>query len=297
MKVLLFGYGEVGCGAVEFLQSAGDRVAAVVTHRDDPAERHWFRSLAEMASCSGIEVFAGEDLGRDGIGRLARDLRPDLILSAFYRNLIPVDALAAAPLGALNLHASLLPRLRGRAPINWALVDLEERTGVTLHHMVTEPDAGDIVAQRGFDIGPRDTALDIYKRVLVESKLLLEEVWPLVRAGAAPRRPQDHSLATMRGRRRPEDGRIDWSQPARRIDGLVRAVTEPFPGAFTFLDGRKVMVWSGEAVEGRGRPGEAIAEGLIAAGIGAYRVERCEFEGPAREPLVLAPGMRLGDGR
>ncbi len=297
MNVLLFGYGEVGCAALEFLQSVGDCVAAVVTHRDDSGERRWFRSLAELAGRSGIETFTSEDLGNDGLARLARAVGPDLILSAFYRRLIPMDALAAAHLGALNLHASLLPRLRGRAPIHWALVDLEERTGVTLHHMVAEPDAGDIVAQRGFDIGPRDTAPDLYRRVLAEERLLLEEIWPLVRAGAAPRRPQDHSRATVRGRRRPEDGRIDWSEPARRIDGLVRAVTEPFPGAFTFCGGRKVMVWSGEPINGRGRPGEVIAPSVVATGSGAYRAIRCEFDGPDREPLVVVPGMRFGDGR
>jgi methionyl-tRNA formyltransferase len=221
--------------------------------------------------------------------------------------MIPVAVLALAPRGALNLHGSLLPRLRGRAPINWALVECEEETGVTLHHMVAAPDAGDIVAQRGWRIGPRDDARDLFFRAVEETRILLRDVWPLIRAGTAPRIPQDPARATYRGRRRPEDGRIDWSQPTRRVDGLVRAVTAPFPGAFTFLDGKKLMVWSGTPASlpggARGEsgrqapPGTLIAESLVATGDGAYRIECCEFSGDPSARPRLAAGTRLGRAR
>jgi methionyl-tRNA formyltransferase len=291
MRIVLFGYGEMGSTGLEFLLGQGEDVAAAITHRDDPAEKRWYRSLAEVAGNQGVPVIYGEevDLERE-VGRLS----PDLILSFYYRSMIPMKVLRKAPAGALNLHGSLLPRLRGRAPINWALVECEEETGVTLHHMVKAPDAGDIVAQRGWKIGPRDTAKDLFFRAVEEAKLLLRDSWPGIRAGTAPRIPQDPSKATYRGRRRPDDGRIDWNAPTRRIDGLVRAVTEPFPGAFTFLDGRKLMVWAGSPAPGRGTPGSVIAPALVATGDGAYRIQRCEFaEEPGRAP-AWTPGTTLG---
>ena len=292
MRIVLFGYGEMGCTGLEFLLAAKEDVAAVITHRDDPAEKRWYRSLAEVATKAGVRVIYGEET--DLAGEVAR-LRPDLILSFYYRNMIPVKVLQLAPKGALNLHGSFLPRLRGRAPINWALVECEEETGVTLHHMVKAPDAGDIVAQRGWKIGPRDTAKDLFFRAVEEAKLLLREVWPRVRDGTAPRLPQDPLKATYRGRRRPDDGKIDWTQPTKRIDGLVRAVTDPFPGAFTFLGGRRLMVWAGSPADGRGAPGTLLADGVVATGDGAYRIERCELAGAPSERPALRAGLKLGE--
>jgi len=295
VRVLLFGYGEMGCTGLEFLLEEEETVAAVITHRDDPGEKRWFRSLAELAGGAGVRTCFGEDHGAEGLEGLVRSLSPDLILSFFYRQLIPMTVLDRAPRGGLNLHGSLLPRLRGRAPLNWALVEGEERTGVTLHHMVARPDAGDIVAQRGFDIGPRDTALTLFNRAVAETRVLLREVWPAIRAGTAPRIAQDHRRATYRGRRTPADGRIDWSLPTRRVDGLVRAVTDPFPGAFTHLEGRKLMVWEGTPAEGRGPPGRVLAEGLVATGDAAYRIERCDYAEAAAETPRLRKGINLGD--
>src|SRR5258706_6676262 len=273
MRIVLFGYGEMGCTGLEFLLAQREEIAAVITHRDDPNEKQWYRSLAEVATAAKVPLIYGEE--SDLKAEVAR-LKPELILSFYYRNMIPMSVLGLAPRGALNLHGSKLPRLRGRAPINWALVECEEESGVTLHHMVKGPDEGDIVAQRAWRIGPRDTAKDLFFRAVDEGKLLLREIWPAVRAGTAPRVNQDDAKATYRGRRRPDDGRIDWSQPAKRIDGLVRAVTDPFPGAFTTLGGRKLMVWQGVPAAGRGSPGILIDEALVATGDGANRIERCE---------------------
>ena len=292
MRIVLFGYGEMGCTGLEFLRGQGEEVAAVVTHRDDPAEKRWYRSLAETAAKAGLPVLYGAEV--DLLKEVDR-LRPEMILSFYYRDMIPMGILRRAPRGALNLHGSLLPRLRGRAPINWALVECEEETGVTLHHMVKAPDAGDIVGQRGWKIGPRETAKDLFFRAVEEAKMLLRDVWPGVRAGTAPRIPQDPLKATYRGRRRPEDGRIDWTQPTKRIDGLVRAVTDPFPGAFTSLRGRKLMVWAGSPAEGRGAPGIALADGIVATGDGAFRIERSEFAEDRASKPIISRGDRLGD--
>ena len=283
MRVVLFGYGEMGCTGLEFLLAQGEEIAAVVTHRDDPREKRWFRSLADLSVETGTPVFIGEEIDlRNVVGKLG----PDLILSFYYRRMIPTRVLSLAPKGALNLHGSKLPRLRGRAPLNWALVECEKETGVTLHHMVAEPDAGDIVAQRSWRIGPRDTAKNLFDRAVAETRLLLADIWPALRAGTAPRIPQDPNQATYRGRRTPEDGRIDWNQPAVRIDGLVRAVTDPFPGAFTFLQGEKLLIWAGQPVPGRGSAGTLILDRVVATGEEAYRIDRWSAPDGSAPPLA-----------
>jgi methionyl-tRNA formyltransferase len=292
VRIVLFGYGEMGATGLEFLLAQREEVAAVITHRDDPAEKRWYRSLAQVATAAGVPVLYGEEID---LLREVERLGPELILSFYYRSMIPMDVLHQAPAGAMNLHGSLLPRLRGRAPINWALVECEEETGVTLHHMVKSPDAGDIVAQRGFKIGPRDTAKDLFFRAVEETKLLLRDIWPSIHDGTAPRIPQNPLKATYRGRRRPEDGKIDWRKPAREIDGLVRAVTDPFPGAFTSIGGRKLMIWQGHPAPGGGTPGAAIGEALIATGEGAFQIERCEFADDRSTTPKIPKGTKLGD--
>jgi UDP-4-amino-4-deoxy-L-arabinose formyltransferase/UDP-glucuronic acid dehydrogenase (UDP-4-keto-hexauronic acid decarboxylating) len=249
VRVLFFGYSQMGYRAVELLAERGDEVAAVVTHRDDPLENRWYKTPAEAAAAHGFAVHYAEDLGRDGVAALARAAAPDLVLSVFYRDLLPEPVLAAARLAALNLHPSLLPAYRGRAPINWVLVNGERETGVTLHHMVARADAGDVVAQRAIAIAPRETALSLYLKVEAAGTELLRRALPRVAAGEAPRRPQDPARATVVGRRRPEDGRIDWSWPAERIDRLVRAVAPPWPGAFAEIEGRRVEIHAGEPAE------------------------------------------------
>jgi methionyl-tRNA formyltransferase len=245
VRVLFFGYSQLGARAVDLLVERGDEVAAVVTHRDDPGEERWYRTPAEAAAAHGLTVCYGAELG-DGGAELARRIAPDLVLSIMYRDLLPEAVLAAARLAALNLHPSLLPAYRGRAPINWVLVNGETETGVTLHHMVRRADAGDVVAQRPIPVAPRETALSLYHKVERAGVALLAETLPLVAAGRAPRRPQDESRASKFGRRTPADGRLDWAWPAARIDALVRAVAPPWPGAFGDLAGRRVRVLAGE---------------------------------------------------
>ena len=234
MKVLFLGYSQLGYRAVKLLPELGFEVAAVVTHRDDPSERRWYRTPAEAAAELGLPLHYAEELAAapGGLAAFAERSAPDVILSVFYRELLPAPLLAAARRAALNLHPSLLPAYRGRAPINWVLVQGEERTGVTLHHMIGRADAGDVVGQRAIEIAPRETALSLYRKVEEEGVRLLAELLPRVAAGTAPRIPQDETRASTFGRRRPEDGRIDWHWPARQIHDLVRAVAPPFPGAF-----------------------------------------------------------------
>ena len=229
-KAVVFGYHDVGVRCLGALLDAGVEVALVVTHRDDPAERIWFASVAELARGRGIETV----LDPEPAALLARlrAIAPDFIFSFYYRRMLPPEALATAKRGAYNMHGSLLPKYRGRAPVNWAVLNGETETGATLHEMVAKPDAGRIVEQQAVPIGPDDLAVEVFRRVTGAAEAVMRRsIGPLL-AGSAPLRPNDIARGSYYGGRRPEDGRIDWRKSAREIHNLVRAVAPPYPGAF-----------------------------------------------------------------
>lgn len=276
----------MGYACMEALLAMGAPIAALFTHPDDAHEEIWWRSCAELARHNAIAVNTPERLDAQWTGRIAA-MRPAVIYSFYYRNLLPDSVLRLAPLGAYNMHGSMLPAYRGRAPVNWMLVNGEREAGVTLHHMVARADAGDIVAQRAVPIDDADTALTLYRKLVPIGAELIREMHPLIVAGCAPRRPQDLSRGGYFGRRRPADGAIDWRWPARRIFNLVRAVTHPYPGAFCFAGGRKLFIWRSAIAREDGRrgvAGEIVAAGEdgameIAAGEGSILVARAQFEG------------------
>jgi methionyl-tRNA formyltransferase len=242
-RIVVFGYSDVGHACLTHLLERRANVVAVYTHEDAPGERLWFPSVRELAAEHGIPVHLDVDLSHaDALDEL-RALEPELILSFYYRALLPRDVLALPRLGAFNMHGSLLPKYRGRAPVNWAVLHGETETGATLHVMTPRADAGDIVDQEAVPIGPNDTAAEVQACVRDAAVTVLTRQLHALLRGDAPRRPQDPALATTFGRRRPEDGAFDWSWPATRIHNLVRAVTHPYPGATTALAGRAVHVW------------------------------------------------------
>ena len=198
----------------------------VVTHLDDPNETRWYASLHDFAKSRNLRVLADPPLQTLDIGS------PDLVFSFYYRAMLPMTLLRHARLGAFNMHGSLLPRYRGRAPLNWAIVKGERETGVTLHEMVEKPDAGRIVDQAAVPIGPDDTAVEVFHRMTEAAVIVLKRSLPSLVKGEVQYRPNDLSRGSYYGRRRPEDGRIDWSRSAQEIHNLVRAVAPPFPGAF-----------------------------------------------------------------
>lgn len=300
-------YHEMGCVGLEAVLAAGLEVALVVTHPDDPREERWFRSVRELAERAGAPVLELEDPNAPGhVARIAA-ARPDLIFSFYFRKMIGPEILALAGVGAFNLHGSLLPKYRGRAPVNWVLVNGEERTGVTLHVMDAKPDHGAIVGQRAVPITRDDTALSLYRRLACEARGLLDGALPLIRGGRAPLTPQDHAQSSYFGGRKPADGRIDWGWPAERVRNLVRAVTRPWPGAFTFTRGRRLIVWWGETREAAAHvfPGQLVeAPGglVVRTGMGCLLPVEVQPEGGAAAPwadavraLGLCPGNRLGE--
>jgi methionyl-tRNA formyltransferase len=195
--------------------------------------------------------------------------------------------LRQARLGAFNMHGSLLPRYRGRAPVNWAILHGEPETGATLHHMLEEPDAGDIVDQERVPIGPEDPVGTVMARIRDAALTVLARQLENLLRGTAPRSPQDHARATSFGRRRPEDGRIDWQRPAREIFNLVRAVTRPFPGAFAdFEPERRLMVWWARPLVGAAAPGRILSSAPLRIGTadGCLEVLDAEWRSPADSP-------------
>ncbi len=221
-------------------------ILAIYSHLDDPGENIWFGSVAEWGRKNRIPVFCPKDVNApEWIDRIRR-LSPEVIFSFYYRNLLSDDILRIPPAGAFNLHGSLLPAYRGRSPVNWVLVNGEQRTGVTLHYMLRAPDAGDIVGQKEVRIEFEDTAYTLYQKLCEKARDLLAEALPLIKGGNAPRVVQNLSQGSYYGGRKPEDGKIDWTWPVMRVYNLIRAVTEPFPGAFTFLPGgEKLFIWWG----------------------------------------------------
>jgi methionyl-tRNA formyltransferase len=293
-RILFFGYSEVGRDCLDLLLEGGHNVVALISHEDNPGEKIWFRTPAAAARARGVPVHTPEKVGTpEWVGRIA-EMRPDLILSVYYRNMISTKVLGLAPLGAFNMHGSLLPRYRGRAPINWAVLNGEPRIGMTLHRMVREPDAGAVVDQEGVDIGPRDTAEEAFRKVLPCARHVLARQIGALLAGTARETPQDASQATYFGGRKPEDGRIDWTRSPLQVFNLVRAVTDPYPGAFSEVGASRLMVWWAEwdspATRGKaGRPGEVLSTSplVVAAGDGALELTRTEWRG-APAPILRA---------
>jgi methionyl-tRNA formyltransferase len=286
-RVIVFGYHDIGVACLQVLLDQGADVVAVVTHRDDPAEMIWFGSVAEVAAAHGIPVHTPEDPNIPTFVEKVRRLQPDLIFSFYYRRLLSQAILAIPPLGAINLHGSLLPKYRGRAPVNWVLVRGETTTGVTLHYMDEKADHGDIIAQSKVPIAVEDTALTLSRKLTAVGRSLLAEMYPLITESKAPRIPQDHGAATKFRRRTPADGLIDWSRPAREIYNLIRGVTHPFPGAYTFQDGRRILLWTARPPGGQScgaPPGTILGPGEggaleVATGDGILEATGIQAEG------------------
>lgn len=284
----VFAYHEIGVRCLQVLLDAAVDVRLVVTHADDAAERKWFASVAELARRRGLATLL--DPESDELERRVQATAPEFLFSFYYRRMLPPAILALAPRGAFNMHGSLLPKHRGRAPVNWAVLLGDTETGATLHEMVEKPDAGRIVDQMAVPIGPDDTALKVFRRVTEAADAVLRRSLPRLVAGTAVLRPQDLARGSYHGARRPEDGRIDWSKSAAEIHNLVRGVAPPYPGACCRLGERSLRVL-------RSRVGAFVGKsqvpslGLDAQGLHAtcgdgvaLRLLQCELDGRALGP-------------
>lgn len=293
--ILVFAYHDVGYECLDLLIQNDEYIVAVITHRDDPNEERWFRSVAALAKKYDIPVYTPETVNTPEWIEKIRSWEPDLIFSFYYRNMIAQEILDLPKLGAFNMHGSLLPKYRGRAPMNWAVLHGEKQTGVTLHHMVKSPDAGDIVDQEAVSILAEDTTQDVFKKAVKAARLVLERQLDGLYQGTAPRKKQDESQATYFSGRKPEDGKIDWTQKAEAIYNLVRAVTHPYPGAFTELNGKKLLVWWAKPMAGTGgTPGQVMSVDPLIVATGSGNLELVNAEWEDEDEPTLEVGQVLG---
>jgi methionyl-tRNA formyltransferase len=242
-RAIVFAYSEVGVRCLRELLAQGIEIPLVFTHEDDPGESQWYGSVKQLAEANRLRVETPDDPNTPEWLAEGRAANPDFVFSFYYRHLLSGGWLALARRGSLNMHGSLLPKYRGRAPVHWAIIQGETRTGASLHHMVEKPDAGALVDQQAVPILENDTALDVSIKVAEAAQQVLQRSLPKLIDGTADSIALELARGSYFGRRRPEDGRIDWRRPARSVHDLVRAVAPPFPGAFTVVNGCRLGVW------------------------------------------------------
>ena len=242
MHAVVFAYHDVGVNCLKALLNAGIQVDLVVTHEDDPNENVWFASVAKLCTEKNIPYITPSAGELNDLTPKLQALSPDYIFSFYYRHMIPAQILACAKIAALNMHGSLLPKYRGRAPVNWAILHGETETGATLHVMEVKPDAGDIVGQAKVSIGPDETATDVFGKVSEAAVAVINQVLPELLQGKVPRKPNELQKGSYFGGRKPADGQIHWNQSAQQVHNLVRAVAPPYPGAFTEHNGTTMIL-------------------------------------------------------
>ena len=287
-SAVVFAYHNVGVRCLAVLLQHGVDVRLVLTHEDNPNETIWFDSLSDRAKQHGIEVITPLDPNTPDIVERIRAIEPDFIFSFYYRSMLQAPLLSVPTQGALNMHGSLLPKYRGRVPVNWAVIRGESETGATLHYMVEKPDAGDIVGQQAVPIGPDDTALEVFGKVTDAAAAVLDTALPALLRFERIGRSQDLSQGSYFGGRKPEDGRIDWNDSAANIHNLVRGVAPPYPGAFFDLQGRRIKLLGTKHIAERrmdiASPGIIVLRGRLHAvcGDGAIlQLSQVEIDGEA----------------
>ncbi|HVN98841.1 MAG TPA: formyltransferase [Steroidobacteraceae bacterium] len=296
-RAVVFAYHDVGVRCLRALLAQGVTVPLVVTHADDPGEQVWFDSVARHAHWHGLEVITPADARSPELLARVRAAQPDFLFSFYYRHMLPAELLASAPRGAYNMHGSLLPKYRGRVPVNWAVLHGERETGATLHAMTARADDGGIVDAQAVPILPDDTAGEVFRKVTVAAELTLLRALPALLAGTAVLRAQDAAQASYFGRRTRADGAIDWRLGVAAVHNLVRAVAPPYPGAFAQADGMPLRVLRSLAGPGVGAPRPELRwiDGEVRALCHDGQLRLLEFELDGKSVDAAAFRARFGD--
>jgi methionyl-tRNA formyltransferase len=247
MRVAFLGNHTVGVTALSALMEVAE-VTGVIAHPTDPEDGVRYASVYDFAMARGLPAIRAR--GRDAtVPAFLAQAAPDLLWITDYRYLLPSALLTSARYGAVNLHPSLLPHYRGRAPLNWAILHGEREVGLTAHVVDAGMDSGDILAQHRLVLADDDDVGDALERLMPLYDALPRQIVRGFETQSLTRTPQDHALATTFPARTPADGQVRWSEPARRIHNLVRAVAAPYPGAFSHLDERRVTIWRTRPVD------------------------------------------------
>ncbi len=231
-SAVVFAYHNVGVRGLASLLANDIDVKLLVTHEDNPEENIWFGSVAELAALNHIPVIRPDDPNAVAVVEQIRELKPDWLFSFYYRNMLGQSLLDIPAKAALNLHGSLLPKYRGRVPINWVVLRGEQECGASLHRMEIKPDAGALIDQQAIPILPNDTAHEVFQKVTCAAEMVLMRSLPGLLQGTQQETPLDLSAGSYFGGRKPDDGRIDWSGSTQQVHNLIRAVAPPYPPAF-----------------------------------------------------------------
>ena len=301
MRIVFIGTGEIGVPTLQALLNSENEIVAVITQPDKPVGREQRiepppikkavigreqpSAFAELtAGKAGAPIFQPARIKDPQATEEIRRLTPDLIVVAAYGQILPRAVLEIPRLACLNLHASLLPRWRGAAPIQAAIAAGDGESGITVMYMAEGLDTGDILLQRSIEIQPNDTGESLHDRLAQIAPEALLESFRLLAAGNAPRIPQDNARASYAPKLKREDGLIDWSESAEAIERKIRAYN-PWPGAFMKIDSQNLKIFSASVVDINGQPGEVLRsdKGLIvAAGKGALSLAEVQLEGKRR---------------
>ena len=242
-KILFFGFSDIGYQCLKYLIDEEYYVIGVFTHDTDPHEKQWFKTAESLAKENFIPVFKPSTLKTKKWYRKVKYIQPDLILSLYYRNIIPEEIFSQAKFGAYNMHGSYLPTYRGRAPLNWAIINGENYSGVSLHVLEKTFDTGAIVDQEKVEFTEDEYVADIQPRITDAGVKLFKRSLEKLLDGNPQTTPQNENNATYFGKRTPEDGRIDFNKSAKDVYNLIRALSKPFPGAFAQINGKDTIFW------------------------------------------------------
>lgn len=246
MNIFLFAGSRRGYAVLKKLIAARASIAGILCLVEDPHEEQFHPKIAAIAKEHAIPVFFSNETKPSDYATVLRQIKPDVAFAIGWRYLIVKEAYDIPPKGTLIIHDSLLPQYRGFAPMNWAIINGEKKTGVTLFHIAEGVDCGPIVDQLATEINLNDTAKTVDERIIALYEEIIVKNLPALANGTATKRPQDESLATYTCKRTPQDGEINWQQSAWQIYNLVRGLTHPFPGAYTTLRGKKIFIWDAE---------------------------------------------------
>lgn len=279
----------------------------VFSFPEESWEPQYLDDIRRLATDHGAAFFETRNVAHERFNSVWSTVPVDLIFVISWRYLIPITLAEKSRLGCIVFHDSLLPRYRGFAPTVWAMVNGENQTGVTMFHLAEAMDAGDIIDQVAIQIGSDDTIREVMDKVTEAYLYLLEKNLPLIKTGRAPRKPQDQSLATYTCKRMPKDNEIDWSATTDAVYNLIRAVTRPYPGAFTWYNNRKLTVWSASPLRDNLRyvgriPGRVVeirrGEGVVVlTGDGRLLIKSVQMEGEREkhaDELITSITSQLG---
>ena len=285
MKIVFVGVVNIGWHCLKALLESGANVVGIFTaDKEEMVKKSgmhpdYFSEFEDLAPEWGVPLYKVDTVSVPLDIERMRGLNPDLICCIGWPQVVKKEILQIPPSGCIGIHPTLLPERRGGAPINWCLIDGLTKSGVTLFYFNEGVDSGDIIAQREFEITLKDTAGTVMGKVTNIAVELIKKYYPLLEKGSAPRIPQDDAKATYTRRRRPEDGIIGWNRTSLSIYNWIRALTLPFPGAFTYWNGKKVIIWDSELLKGyrarlNARQGE-ILDTLNGKGIIVATADNC----------------------